>query len=1044
MLTTAALLAGVLAASPGRGDPAEVRAFLDAGRYDEAEAAARALVGAAPRAAPAPEEALLLGEALVRNGRIAGHEAEALARGALALQVERHGARSPEAARARASLGSALLSQGDVHAALPLLERAARVLRGRDGEAGALAWLAEARLEATDSRGAIAAADRTLALARSDPTLAAEAANVKIEALQMLGRWKAARALARESLARIDGVRPGHVHGAVTELLLGDSDWRSADMGAAGRHYSRAVEIAAVSLRAAHPLLARAQGRLASWQAETGRLEEALPLHRSAVAAARESLGPDHPRMADFNGDLANSLVYAGDAGAAIPFFDEAVRLTERSHGPRSSAVATPLYNLGLALAEQRRWTAAAATLKRAQDLWRRAYGERDARVLLAGKDRADALAGGGHLRDAVRLYRTALRLRLAAGEGRHPATAALRARLATALEHTDNLREASLLAAQAAEGLRGQAGPADRDYADVQALRARLALRLGRRSALVLGPARDSDEVMRRHIRGTVRFLGERQALEYVGRRFGGRDVMLSLLEARPRDTTSTRAALDLVARSRHLVFDEMARRARRQPTDAGGPVHARAVAAARRVAALLYRGASQQGPEGAALLRTALHESEEASRADALAGARDERQGEFDGDLVSALGQRLEEREVLISFSSFRRAHGGGLAYMALALRRTGSVTAIPLGGAEDIDALVRRWGAAVRQRARAPDDGATRGELDRIDRLLSRRLWMPLAPALAGAERAVLVPDGPLSLLNFAALLDASGRYVLESGPTLHLVSSERDLLRAPDTARAPRLLIVADPAFDDSTVLGQAAAERGLLRCTRLGDLRFGRLPASRSEAADLGRLWRERTGQEADMLMGKAASESGLRDAAPGHTIVHIASHGFVLESACLEPDDVSALDDGRYSPLLLAGIALAGANRRARGEIADDDGILTASEVAALDLSGVQWVVLSGCETGGGEVRAAEGVVGLQRAFATAGARNVVMSLWPVADEDAHAFMAELYAGRLARGRTISDALREAGLRLLSRWSSDGRPADPSRWAAFVAIGDSR
>ena len=69
------------------------------------------------------------------------------------------------------------------------------------------------------------------------------------------------------------------------------------------------------------------------------------------------------------------------------------------------------------------------------------------------------------------------------------------------------------------------------------------------------------------------------------------------------------------------------------------------------------------------------------------------------------------------------------------------------------------------------------------------------------------------------------------------------------------------------------------------------------------------------------------------------------------------------------NPLLLSGLAFAGANQRESAEPHEDDGILTAEEIASLDLSSVEWAVLSACDTGVGEVRAGEGVFGLRRAF---------------------------------------------------------------------------
>jgi CHAT domain-containing protein len=74
-------------------------------------------------------------------------------------------------------------------------------------------------------------------------------------------------------------------------------------------------------------------------------------------------------------------------------------------------------------------------------------------------------------------------------------------------------------------------------------------------------------------------------------------------------------------------------------------------------------------------------------------------------------------------------------------------------------------------------------------------------------------------------------------------------------------------------------------------------------------------------------------------------------------------------------------LALAGANRRASAGPEDEDGILTAEEVAALDPEGVEWAVLSACDTGVGEVRAGEGVFGLRRAFQVSGVNTVIMSL---------------------------------------------------------------
>jgi hypothetical protein len=108
--------------------------------------------------------------------------------------------------------------------------------------------------------------------------------------------------------------------------------------------------------------------------------------------------------------------------------------------------------------------------------------------------------------------------------------------------------------------------------------------------------------------------------------------------------------------------------------------------------------------------------------------------------------------------------------------------------------------------------------------------------------------------------------------------------------------------------------------------------------------------------------------------------------------------------------MMASGVALAGAQKTlelwGQGKAPDPetDGILTAEEVASLDLNGTWLVTLSACETGVGEARSGEGVFGLRRAFMMAGAENLLMTLWPVADDTTASIMADFYKEALATG----------------------------------------
>jgi CHAT domain-containing protein len=144
-----------------------------------------------------------------------------------------------------------------------------------------------------------------------------------------------------------------------------------------------------------------------------------------------------------------------------------------------------------------------------------------------------------------------------------------------------------------------------------------------------------------------------------------------------------------------------------------------------------------------------------------------------------------------------------------------------------------------------------------------------------------------------------------------------------------------------------------------------------------------------------------------------------------------EPQRLAGLHPG-----LLTGLVWAGAN--AEADEGRDDGYLTAEELQWLDLSEVELMVLSACQTGVGRPRAGEGMIGLRRACRVAGARTVVSSLWMVADDATGELMEAFYANLWGEGMGRLEALREAQLQLLAR----RRP--PSAWGAFVLSGDWR
>jgi CHAT domain-containing protein len=171
------------------------------------------------------------------------------------------------------------------------------------------------------------------------------------------------------------------------------------------------------------------------------------------------------------------------------------------------------------------------------------------------------------------------------------------------------------------------------------------------------------------------------------------------------------------------------------------------------------------------------------------------------------------------------------------------------------------------------------------------------------------------------------------------------------------------------------------------------------------------------------------------------SIIHIATHGFYFSEQELRQqgrqlvflsDENSHLDDAlNYSGLLFAGANYALQGNRLPDGI--EDGVLTAREIAQVDLGHVDLVVLSACQTGLGEIRD-DGVFGIQRGFKKAGARSLLMSLWKVDDEATDLMMTRFYE-RLMDGRELHRAFAEA-----QQAVREGGYPEPYFWASFILL----
>ena len=173
--------------------------------------------------------------------------------------------------------------------------------------------------------------------------------------------------------------------------------------------------------------------------------------------------------------------------------------------------------------------------------------------------------------------------------------------------------------------------------------------------------------------------------------------------------------------------------------------------------------------------------------------------------------------------------------------------------------------------------------------------------------------------------------------------------------------------------------------------------------------------------------------------------LHIATHGFYYTPEesdnigydFLFPNDQMSAEDKSLSR---SGLLMSGANHILDGDSIPEnveDGILTAKEIADVDLRGLDMVVLSACQTGLGDISQGEGVFGLQRGFKKAGANSILMSLWEVNDEATQILMTQFYKN-LVSGQSKRQSLRSAQKYL--REYNNGRYHEPKYWAAFILL----
>jgi len=314
------------------------------------------------------------------------------------------------------------------------------------------------------------------------------------------------------------------------------------------------------------------------------------------------------------------------------------------------------------------------------------------------------------------------------------------------------------------------------------------------------------------------------------------------------------------------------------------------------------------------------------------------------------------------------------------------------VPLTSRGDIDKLVSAYLKTLKTKGTSTQEGA--------------RLYAELfkgIPETSTKVRLIVVPDGPLHLLPFEALVDTAGHYMVSSHTITYAPSATALYLMhsIPPRETAQRALLgVGGVPYDQTPELNKLATLRGYTSGA------LTNLPASKDEVLAA----QAAIGNGSDtLLIGTSATKSAFEHGVDQHAIIHLAVHGF----ANVKHPDRAAL-------ILLS------------DQQSGDDGILEASEIVHLRTN-ADLVVLSACDTAVGSLQGEEGVANLSLAFMLAGSKTVISTLWSIDDTPALYLMKRFYA-HLAAKDPVAYALTAAKRDMLKTY---GAKAIPYYWASF-------
>jgi len=844
---------------------------------------------------------------------------------------------------------------------------------------------------------------------------------------------------------------------AVTMKALGD-------LHGARALQEQVLEVRMRTLPADHPDLQKARQNLATTLQSLGDYSGARALKEQVLEVRMRTLPEDHPDLQAARQGLAVTISSLGDLQGARALQEQVLEVYARTLPADHPDLLAARQGLAATIKELGDVQAARAIEEQVLEVQSRRLPADHPDLQLARQNLANTLDSLGELADARVLEEQVLEVRTRTLPADHPDLGAARLNLATTI------------AAESARSPGGGEVERARCADLIHALAGSCAQRA--RTAKLSSSSRQAEEIcssLSDELSVTLSFAAGYGALDADSGLV--RDAFVLSETTRAGGLAAARIAL--LSRS-----DERYANLRREIR-----------AAVDELARLAQAGAAREAYAAAVVRRDRAQRDlvQLASQSEDAAGLLTEPD-------PAALSGALTQTEAIVAYRRYTRweipagetQERSTESLCAFVLRKGDELQLVELGGIQPIEDAVKEWrdalGVAKGRGLGAGTQSTTEGNSRQAAARIREMVFDPLASKLRDARRLILVLDDVLQAVQIEALpvgamegrsapetqlatsSDLLGdRYAIELRSTTQELLTEskppdRDslvlLLGGADYHATPAAYSV-DPAEGETAPSTNAqdpkpAAVASMLR-GGAWSAGFRPLPGAEPEARGLETLARQvGDSRKVVRLEHELASRASIEALAPKARFLHLATHGwFAPESVRSWSDPETAEKRShaiagasaeeqvkRSSPMLLCGLALAGANLPADA-VGRYPGLITAEEISAWDLSNCELAVLSACDTNVGERRAGQGVASLQKALHMAGARTVITSIWKVPDEATKELMLDFYRRIWIEKKPKAQALWEAKKKLREARDESGRPRYSTRdWAAWVLTGN--